>query len=195
MFMDQGANITLTNHIVGRPLKFQSVDELEVAIQQYFNSREPHIAKTKIKVTKADGTYYWQEDEELIPAKPKTMSGLARALGVHRSTLINYKGRPDFFDSIAAALAECEEYAEEQLFIGRNANGAVFVLKNNYGWSDRKQIENFNREMSEAEVLDALKHGDELMRQSDEEAAHEVDTELARMEVISTMPSVTEQAT
>jgi len=150
----------------GRPLKFQSVEELDAAIHQYFNSREPHIAKTKIKVTKADGTFYWQEDEELIPARPKTMSGLARALGVHRSTLFNYKERPEFFDSIVRALAECEEYAEEQLFTGRNSNGAAFALKNNYGWADRKQVENFNQDVES--VLDELNRQVEDKREREE---------------------------
>lgn len=171
------ANENDVTSVLGRPLKFQSVEELNAAIQQYFHSREAHIAKTRIKVAKADGTFYWQEDEELIPARPKTMSGLARALGVHRATLINYKERPEFFDSIAGALAECEEYAEEQLFIGRNANGAAFALRNNYGWTDKREIESFNRNVES--VLDALDNDVNVQR---EELAAAAGQELAQLD-------------
>src|SRR5665213_1354422 len=162
----------------GRPLKFQSVEELDSAIGQYFHSRDPHIIKTKTKVTKADGSFYWVDDEILTEAKPKTMTGLARALKVHRTTLINYKDRPEFFDSIDRALAECEEYAEEQLFIGRS-QGAAFVLKNNYGWSDSKEVNNTHR--SVAEIIDELDRQVELANGRDN-VAEEAGKELERLE-------------
>lgn len=124
---------------MGRPLKFQTVEELQQKIDEYFQTREPFIAKTRIKIMKADGSHYWKEDEELIPARAKTMQGLANALDIDRHTLINYKEKPEFFASIARAKAQCAEYAEEQLF-SRNANGASFALKNNYGWKDESTV-------------------------------------------------------
>jgi len=105
------------------------------------------------------------------------MSGLARVLGVHRATLINYKDRPEFFDSIAGALAECEEYAEEQLFVGRSANGAAFALRNNYGWTDKREVENFNHDVGA--VLDSLEDDVNVQR---EEVAAAANQELARLD-------------
>ena len=126
----------------GRPLKFQSVEELDKAIDQYFQSRDPYIAKTQRKVLKADGSIYWQDDEVLMPARPKTMSGLARALDCDRRTLLNYKDKPKFFPSISRALAQCQEYAEEQLFTPGLANGAKFALMNNHSdWADKSQTD------------------------------------------------------
>lgn len=40
----------------GRPLKIQSVEELNVKIEQHFESCDTHIAKTKIRKERADGT-------------------------------------------------------------------------------------------------------------------------------------------
>lgn len=139
---------------VGRPMVFQTVEELDKKIDQYFQSRDAYIAKTQRKVLKSDGSIFWQDDEELMPARPKTMAGLAHALDVDRKTLLNYKSRPEFFPSIARALAQCEEYAEEQLFVGRNAHGAQFALKNNYGWHDETEI--VNKTEQAAKDLDAL---------------------------------------
>jgi hypothetical protein len=50
------------NNKVGRPLMFQSVEELDQKINEYFESRAPHVVKRLIKRTKADGGSYWAED-------------------------------------------------------------------------------------------------------------------------------------
>jgi hypothetical protein len=139
---------------IGRPLKFQSVEELDHAIGQYFQSRESYIAKTQRKVVKTDGSIFWQDDEELVPARPKTMTGLARALDCDRKTLLNYKNREEFFPSIARALSECEEYAEETLLTGKNPHGAQFSLKNNYSWIDQSEVLNKNTVVEDLDALD-----------------------------------------
>ena len=36
---------------------------------------------------------------------------------------------------------KCQQYAEEFLFVGKNAAGVIFNLKNNYGWRDKTEQE------------------------------------------------------
>jgi len=99
---------------VGRPLKFKTSEELDLAISKYFDDSEKN-------------------------GKPLTMSGLAVALDVDRQTLLNYSKTEEFFGTLNKAKAICERYAEEYLFSGKNVTGAMFNLKNNYRWKDRNE--------------------------------------------------------
>jgi hypothetical protein len=101
----------------GRPLKFNSAEEMQTAINQYF--------------AKCDA-----ED------RPYTVSGLAVALDTNRQTLINYEDKDEFFDTIKKAKAKIEAYNEEMLY-NKNipTTGVIFNLKNNYGWKDKQEIE------------------------------------------------------
>lgn len=130
-----------TPHPGGRPLKFQSVEELDQKIDEYFESRAPHVVKMMVKRLKADGTHYWAEDEDMSPQLPVHISGLAVFLGTTRKTLLNYKAREEFLPSIEYALARCEEYAADMLS-SPYANGMKFNLQNNHGWEDRSIREN-----------------------------------------------------
>ena len=104
----------ISDNKVGRPLKFKTSKELEKAIAGYFAECEKS-------------------------SKPLTISGLAVALGINRQTLLNYSKIEEFFGTIKKAKAICEKYTEESLFIGRNVAGAIFNLKNNYGWKDKSE--------------------------------------------------------
>ena len=99
----------------GRPLKFQSVEEMQEMIDAYFE--------------KCDA------EEE-----PYTITGLAIALGAtSRQTIINYEKRDEFFDTIKSAKLRVENYAEKQA-LTKNSAGAIFVLKN-HGWTDKQEID------------------------------------------------------
>lgn len=54
-------------------------------------------------------------------------------------TLINYGKSFYYADIVARAKQRCEHYAETQLFHGNHVVGAIFTLKNNYGWRDRTE--------------------------------------------------------
>ena len=97
-------------HPGGRPRKYQSVEQLQSAIDSYFESTE------KVTVT-----------------------GLALHLGFNsRQALINYEGySEEFHDAIKRAKLMVETYYEERL-VGSHAAGAIFALKN-FGWSDKLQ--------------------------------------------------------
>ncbi len=100
-------------HAGGRPVKFPSVEALDKAIAAYLETAE------------------WP-----------TITGLAVALDTNRQTLLNYKDKPEFFDSIKKALEFCEAFVETMGMQGKaNATMAIFTLKNNYGWKDVSQVE------------------------------------------------------
>lgn len=101
---------------MGRPLKYESAEEMQKAIEKYFVDCD--------------------EKE-----KPYTVSGLAVALDTNRQTLINYEEKDEFFDTIKKAKAKIEAYNEEMLY-NKNipTTGVIFNLKNNYGWQDKQDI-------------------------------------------------------
>lgn len=101
----------------GRPLKYESVEEMQKDIDKYFTDC----------------------DEQ---GKPYTVSGLAYALGTNRQTLLNYEAKEGFFDTIKGAKAKIETFNEEMLYSKEvPTTGVIFNLKNNYGWKDTQAIE------------------------------------------------------
>jgi len=109
---------------VGRPLKFQSVEEMEKLINAYFESC--------FAVNEETG-----EAEQI---EPFTVTGLALAVGTDRHGLIEYAERPEFSHTIKKAKSFIENYAEKSALTSRNPAGAIFILKN-HGWSDTQKLE------------------------------------------------------
>jgi hypothetical protein len=119
----------------GRPRKFETVEELQTAIDAYFESCfEEFTVALKDEEGKKTG-------ERLIKkqVEPFTITGLAIALDTTRQGLLNYEGREEFYDTIKKAKVRCENYAEKSLF-GNNATGPIFNLINNYGWKNTQHI-------------------------------------------------------
>ncbi len=100
-------------HPGGRPLKFSTPEEL-------YNKGCDYI------------------DKCIEKTKPITITGLALALDTSRETLMNYEERPEFFDTVKRLKLYCENYAEEMLYLGKNAAGPIFALKN-FGWKDKSE--------------------------------------------------------
>jgi hypothetical protein len=134
-------------HPGGRPLKFQSIKELEDKINDYFDS----CYETKWKdVYKRDkdgnrikddsGKYEKKAIQVKEIIRPFTITGLAVALDTSRETLLNYEDRKEFFDTIKRAKEKIHNFTEEKLF-GNNATGVIFNLKNNYDWKDKSALE------------------------------------------------------
>ena len=107
---------------MGRPRKYETVEELEKIINEYF--------------IKCD-----------IDKRPYTVTGLAIALDMSRQNLLDYCTRVDengepFIDTIKRAKDRVENSVEEGLLSGKyNATGAIFNLKNNYNWRDKQEQE------------------------------------------------------
>jgi hypothetical protein len=121
----------------GRPLKYKTVEELEKAIDAYFEScKAPLLDKDGRAVLDDNGRPI------MTASKPVTVTGLALALGfAGRNALLDYQSRRDFTQAVARAKTRCEEYAESCLYGRSGANGARFSLQNNFGWRERQEID------------------------------------------------------
>lgn len=97
-------------HAGGRPLKFKDVEELQTRIDEFFESDEQPL-----------------------------ITSLALWLDTDRKVLIDYEERPEFSNTIKKAKLRCEQYVEQKLMGTGNATGAIFNLKNNYGWVDKTE--------------------------------------------------------
>ena len=98
---------------VGRPRIWDTPDELQTAIDSYFE--------------------YCDKNE-----KPYTIAGLAVFLDVDRQTIYNYEKKQRYFDTIKKARDRVYNYMEEWAMIKGNA-GTIFLMKN-YGYTDRQEV-------------------------------------------------------
>lgn len=118
----------------GQPMKFKTPEELEEKIQEY---------------------YIWAKDNK----KHITVTGLAWFLDTDRITLLRYENMIDselyksisddvkvkYCNSIKRAKAKIESEYEELLYNKNSSVGAIFTLKNNYGYVDKQEIEQTNK--------------------------------------------------
>ena len=101
--------------IGGRPLKFQSVEELQDGINKYFADCD-------------------------LNGIPYTFTGLALALDSTRETLGDYELKPGYSYPIKQAKERVANYAERSCFTARNPAGAIFLAKN-HGFRDTQQLD------------------------------------------------------
>jgi len=127
----------MTTEKGGRPLAFNSVEELEEKIDAYFKSEDCYLV---------------QGDDSIYAP---TMSGLALYLGVSRATIVNYSYKEQYFDTIKKARSMIENHLEQKLY-GNTVTGVIFNLKNNFNWKDKSEVENTNVEMTHEQWLDSL---------------------------------------
>lgn len=108
----------------GRPPKFESVEDLEKKIDEYFDS-------CTIK-TDGIGTVISYGDT-------LTITGLAFHLGFEsRQSFYDYEQKQEFSYTIKRARLRVEMFYERRL-TGTSPTGAIFALKN-FGWKDSQEI-------------------------------------------------------
>lgn len=118
----------------GRPPKFKSPEEMQKKIDDYFTQCEGKV------LTDDEGNAVLDKygNPVVVGAKPKTITGLALALGfTSRQSLLNYQAKPKFLDTIMRAKLRCEEYANCRLYDRDGARGAQFDLTVNYHWNEK----------------------------------------------------------
>lgn len=114
----------------GRPPFYESVEQLEKAIDDYFNEG---VETKKVIIGKGETARI-----EEIPVP--TISGLVYYLGFEsRQSFYDYEEKPEFTYTVKRARLWIEKEYEAQLNIG-NTVGAIFALKN-MGWKDKTETE------------------------------------------------------
>tara|TARA_R110000803_G_scaffold135799_3_gene202733 strand:+ start:3321 stop:3812 length:492 start_codon:yes stop_codon:yes gene_type:complete len=126
---------------VGRPVKWKTSAEMQVAIDNYFESvklRKKHQDSDDLTLAllteKEQAIYDIQEY-----SKP-TVTGLAIALDLTRKGLLDYEIKGEFCDTVKKAKARVEEYIEQHMY-GQSVAGGIFNLKNNFGWVDKTEVD------------------------------------------------------
>lgn len=127
---------------VGRPPKYKTPEEMQKKIDEYFES-----CYRAIMVFNKDKSQYEvvkDNDGNIVKEqfKPFTITGLANALELSRSDLLNYDKKSEFHNTVTRAKSIVEQYAEERLFDRDGNRGAIFSLSNNFkNWADKQQID------------------------------------------------------
>ena len=128
----------------GKPMRYDTPEKLQEAINSYFNSCfGPGYYKGK-PILDANGEHV------IVQTTPFTISGLARHLGINKTTLLDYDVNAkigliprEYADIILDAKLRIQEYAEKRLYDRDGSSGARFVLEAGFGWiteKDRKDL-------------------------------------------------------
>lgn len=126
---------------VGRPLKFNSVEELQEKIDSYFNECDPHIKEYETLVFDSKAKKETTEKRNHFTKQiPYTITGLAVHLDTSRETLLDYEDKEEYSDTIKRAKDRIHAFAELRLF-ENNPTGVIFNLKNNFGWKDKTETD------------------------------------------------------
>lgn len=108
----------------GRPRIYKNVKDLEAKCDEYFASLESSV--------------------QFPYGEPPAVNGLALYLGFSdKSTVYDYRDRPEFSHPIKKALTKIELYHEKGLS-GRQPTGHIFGLKNS-GWSDKREVDHTSK--------------------------------------------------
>lgn len=122
----------------GRPRIYETVEELEQLIEEYFelSEGEPLLDADGMPVT-------YKGQIIMVKGYHPTVTGLALHLGLRsRQAILNYQGRPEFNDAITRAKLRIEDYANQRLFDKDGVQGAKFTLTNNYeGYKEKVETD------------------------------------------------------
>lgn len=97
----------------GRPVLYSTAEEMQTIIDAYFADCEAR-------------------------EKPYTISGLAYVLDMSTESLRRYGEKDEFCATVKRAKLKVERYLEERLDAAA-CTGAIFNLKNNFGWKDQQE--------------------------------------------------------
>ena len=121
----------LPKHPGGRPAIYTSIDDMQESVDTYFIDIARNRAAIRLQEPLPDNT----STDNWHP----TVTGLATAIGMDREGIKTYGKRDEFSYTIKRARNRVQEYLEQRLYDSSPA-GAIFNLKNNYGWRDEKHL-------------------------------------------------------
>lgn len=126
-------------YILGTPPKYRTPEEMQVAIDEYFNSLMGPMINKYGQVVYDD-----QGKKIMVQIRPATISGLANKLGMKTDTIKSYNYRalaglcdPQYSAVILSARQRIEQYAEERLYDRDGTSGAQFSLRRAFCWHDK----------------------------------------------------------
>jgi hypothetical protein len=138
-------------HAGGRPLKFQTPEELQTAIDDYFRVCDERVI---IKQVVQKGV--------IVPVptpEPYSMAGLAEHLGIDRSTLLAYERedqRPQFQGIVDRARARIHRENVTMALLGiHESRAAILNLASNFGYSQRTSVDIEDNRLVQV-ILDVL---------------------------------------
>lgn len=174
---------------MGRPKKYTK-RTLEKAVEAYFDGITREVAMTEKVDTgrkDADGHKIFENvpvinkrgeqvkiTEYLVPP---TVGGLCEYLGIHRSTWAEYcdeNAHPEFSDTTTRTRGRMREYLEQQLLTRKDVKGVIFSLQNNYGYTERREVD-FGPQASRALTAAAvpMEEREEILRELHQEFSQE----------------------
>lgn len=151
---------------LGRPRSYKSRAQLQKAMERYFSK-----IRRVVPLYDKNGEPFINEDGEAANiteyAEPPTVAGLCVHLGIGHETFRNYKSDPEFADIVAAAKLEIEKYNSTELMNRSQVRGIIFNLANNFGWSEKKEVEmgDKTRESLDRQYAMSLTEKRELLRE------------------------------
>jgi hypothetical protein len=117
---------------IGRPKKYKSAKQMQVVIDSYFEKCDKNTVQVYDK--KAECVI------EIEKPIPYTIEGLCVALNMDRVSLLNYAKDEEFFSTVKAAKDKVlSSLVEKSISGGAVPSIAIFLLKNNYGYTDRTE--------------------------------------------------------
>jgi len=132
----------------GKPKKWQTVEELQSDIDDYFQQCDDN---KRMMFVKSMG-----EEIEVSMPLPYTIEGLAEALDCDRDTLNNYqkqKGYEEYFGTINRAKNKIQRNKVERGLLGiAPASTTIFDLKNNHGYKDKTETDLNVKELPSLQV-------------------------------------------
>lgn len=128
----------------GRKRLFDTPQEMQALIDDYFARCDPHIDEfTNVEWDEKKQDYVEKTVKIVTKQQPYTMSGLALALGFEsRTSFVDYKGYgDDFSNTIKKARFKVEESVEHRMLSSQGVvAGVIFNAKNNFGWKDKSEL-------------------------------------------------------
>ena len=141
---------------MGRPKRYSSDRALRRAVEDYFNSIS-RVREVMEERRSGERDKYGHFVVEWVPVKngkgevmtereyilPPTTGGLCEHLGISRETWSQYCGDKQFASTTTWAREQLKLYLERQLLTreGKNLQGVIFSLQNNYGMSEKRTVE------------------------------------------------------
>lgn len=143
---------------VGRPSMYDSNEQLEKAVESYFEYIKGSFGYDTDPEDKSKDVKVWERYPENA-----SITGLALFLGFEsRQSIYDYEKNGEFSYTIKRARLRVEA-AYEQALLSKAATGAIFALKN-FGWTDSQAVDHTTKGESLNKAQDLSKLSDEELR-------------------------------